>query len=102
MDRSITAAGLASGVMWSGALLAVGLINLAEPTYGRAFLKLARSVYPGTRARTGANVALLAAYGFADGFAAGMFFTMLYRAFGGVTQQHAKAPELAEPRPIAL
>jgi hypothetical protein len=98
MDRSITAAGLATGVLWGGALLSVGLMNLVQPSYGKPFLKLVRSIYPGLSAKNSApTVALLTAYGFADGFVSGVFFAMLYRAFGGGVERAPATQAAMQP-----
>ena len=46
----------ACGLLWGGAILFVGLINLASASYGMEFLKVASSIYPGfhaSRVRTG-------------------------------------------------
>ena len=53
MKLSVKALAITSGLVWSGGILACGLINLAAPSYGGGFLKLISSVYPGFRnART--------------------------------------------------
>lgn len=79
---SIKAVTLSSALMWGGAMLVVGLINLADASYGGAFLHLMSSVYPGAdTTRTIGKVALGAIYGFVDGAAAGYIFSALYKLF---------------------
>ncbi len=93
MEKSIVAAGLATGSLWGGALLTVGLANLVNPGYGSAFLRVISSVYPGANTeRSIERVLLGAAYGFTDGFIAGALLVGLYRAMGGepaVRRRHA-------------
>lgn len=76
------AVALASGIVWSSAVLFVGIANLIQPRYGREFLGMVSSVYPGYRARPrAANVAVGAAYALADGAAAGAICAWLYNRF---------------------
>lgn len=77
----------AAAIFWGGAMLVVGLANLAWPGYGRAFLELAASLYPGYRAgATIGQVAVGTLYGVVDGAVAGAVFGWLYNrlseAFG--------------------
>jgi hypothetical protein len=63
-------------------MLLVGLINLADPSYGGEFLRMMSSVYPGAdTARTIGRVLLGTVYGFVDGAIAGWLFAWLYRLF---------------------
>ena len=65
----------ALGLLWGGALLVVGLLNLAYPSYGSSFLQMASSVYPGFRVnRTFVD-------GLVDGFVGGLVFGWLYNIF---------------------
>jgi hypothetical protein len=45
MQMSVKAATITSSTIWGGALLTVGIINLAKPKCGREFLKMIASVY---------------------------------------------------------
>jgi hypothetical protein len=57
------------------------LANLAWPAYGRAFLDLTASLYPGYRPGTGAGSAVVGAlYGLVDGLIGGAVFAWLYNA----------------------
>ena len=61
----------------------VGLINLADSSYGGAFLAMMSSVYPGAdTTRTLGRVLLGAIYGFADGVIGGYLFAALYKLLG--------------------
>lgn len=93
MRKPDTAVALTFGSLWGGAMLAIGLMNLAKPDYGREFMKLMGSLYPGVnRRRSFGRVLLGGLYGFADGFIGGLISYRVYRAFAPVS----------EPAPIAL
>jgi hypothetical protein len=82
MKSSLKGVTLTCALLWGGCLLVVGLINLAEPSYGGHFLRMMSSVYPGAdTARTLGRVLLGGVYGFVDGAVAGWLFAMLYRMF---------------------
>ena len=51
MKLNVRAMAITSSVLWGGAVLTVGLINLIEPKYGRQFLNLISSIYPGYQAQ---------------------------------------------------
>ena len=79
MKLDTRAFALAVGLIWSSAILIVGLANLVAPSYGRAFLLLAASIYPGYSAGTSlAQVIIGTAYGFVDGTIGGLVFAWLY------------------------
>jgi hypothetical protein len=44
---SLKAIAIAAGVLWGGAILFLGLINLASPSFGVSFLQVVSSVYQG-------------------------------------------------------
>ncbi len=82
MRLSIKASAIAAGLLWGGLILFVGLINLAAPAYGTAFLQLMSSVYPGFHASHSVGDTLVGAgYGLVDGAAAGLVFGWLYNLF---------------------
>lgn len=84
MKVSLKAITLSSAILWGLAMLLVGLIHMAEPSYGGDFLRLMSSVYPGAdTAPTLGRVAIGTLYGFADGAVAGFIFGLLYDAFTG-------------------
>lgn len=79
MRLSTRAMAISGGLLWGGALLLLGLVNLGSPTYGAAFLGVVSSVYPGFHAsRTFGDVIVGALYGTIDGAAAGFVFAWLY------------------------
>ena len=82
MRLSLKALMFTIGILWGGALLLVGLINLAIPSYGAECLKLMSSVYPGFHAsRTVTDVLVGTGYGLVDGALGGLFFGLLYNLF---------------------
>jgi hypothetical protein len=82
MKLSVRGLGAAFGLLWGGAMLTSGLINLAAPRYGRAFLKQMSSLYPGFHnSRTLADVLVGAGYGAVDGAVAGAALAALYNSF---------------------
>ena len=88
---SLKAMTLSSALLWGGAMLSVGLIHMAVPSYGGDFLRLMSSVYPGAdTAPTVGRVLLGTLYGFVDGGTAGVLFGLLYRAFAGGTKAISK------------
>lgn len=82
MRLSVIALASTAGVFWGLAVLVVALANLIWPTYGRAFLDLAASIYPGYRPGAGfGSVITGTLYGLVDGACAGAIFAWLYNLF---------------------
>lgn len=82
MKMDVKACSAASAVLWSGAVLLTGIINLAEPAYGKDFLRLVASIYPGYKARpTPGQVAIATGYAVLDGAGSGALFALLYNCF---------------------
>jgi hypothetical protein len=89
MRFDITALALTVGLFWGAAILIVASANLIWPSYGRAFLDLAASIYPGYRAGAGLGSVITGTlYGLVDGAIAGAVFGWLYNS-------------LAKRRPVA-
>jgi hypothetical protein len=79
MKLNVSAFALAAGLLWGGAVLVVALANLLWPGYGRAFLDLTASLYPGYHPGSGAGSVITGAlYGLVDGGIGGMVFAWLY------------------------
>ncbi|HUK86305.1 MAG TPA: hypothetical protein VLT85_01460 [Terriglobales bacterium] len=84
MRLSIKGMALASGLLWGGCLLCLGLINLAAPSYGAAFLQMMSSVYPGFHfSRSVGDVLVGGGYGLVDGGIAGLILAWLYNLCAG-------------------
>ncbi len=79
MRLSAKGLALTFGILGGGAMLCVGIANMAAPGYGVGFLKTMTSVYPGYHA-SGDVLDLLvgAGYGIADGGIAGLLTGWLY------------------------
>jgi hypothetical protein len=79
MRLNVKALALTVGIFCGLAVLVVASANLIWPGYGRAFLDLVASVYPGYRPSTGImSVITGAVYGFVDGAIGGALFAWLY------------------------
>ncbi len=79
MKLSVRALALTAGLFWGGAILMVGLVNLASPGYGRAFLELCSSIYPGYHAASSLGSVIVGTlYGVVDGGIGGAVFAWLY------------------------
>ena len=79
MKFDIKALALTAGLFWGVAILIVALANLIWPPYGRAFLDLSASIYPGYRPSTGfGSVITGTLYALVDGAICGALFAWLY------------------------
>ncbi|MDH4173883.1 MAG: hypothetical protein OEW96_07780 [Betaproteobacteria bacterium] len=84
MKLNVTALTLTAGLFWGGALLIVALSNLAWPGYGRAFLELGASLYPGYHPGAGfGSVVTGTLYALVDGSIAGFLFGWIYNLLAG-------------------
>jgi predicted DNA repair protein MutK len=82
---SLKAMAIAAGLLWGGAILCVGLINLAVPSYGMNFIQMTSSVCPWFHvSRTIGNVVIGTVDGLIDGAIAGLIFAFLYNAVASV------------------
>jgi hypothetical protein len=82
MSLSPKALAYACALLWGGALLSVGLVNLAIPSYGADFLRIVSSIYPGYHASSTLLDALVGAgYGLVDGGIAGFLLAWLFNIF---------------------
>jgi hypothetical protein len=84
MRLSIKALAITAALLWGGALLFAGLINLAAPSYAAEYLKLMSSIYAGYHAsRTVVDLLVGFAYALVDGALGGLLFGWLYNLFAG-------------------
>ena len=83
MQLNGKALGLTVGLLWSGGLFLVSLLNLMWPGYGVALLDVVDAVYPGYHAGTAIGLLVGPVYGFVDGFIGGCIFAWLYNRFNG-------------------
>lgn len=78
----------AAALLWGGAILFVGLLNLAMPAYGMSFLQMISSVYPWFHAsRSFGDVIIGTIDALIDGAVAGFLFAWLYNIFSGPAAQ---------------
>lgn len=79
MRLSVIALGSTAGILWGAAIFVVALANLVWPSYGRGFLELLASVYPGYRPGSGLGSVITGTlYGLVDGAIGGAVFGWLY------------------------
>lgn len=79
MRFNVTALSMTVGVFLGGAILIVASANLIWPGYGRAFLELAASIYPGYHSVASFGQVIIGTiYGLVDGVIAGAIFGWLY------------------------
>ena len=91
MRLSLKSLSLTCGILWAGAILCVGLVNLVYPSYGMEFLKLVSSLYPGYHASLRvADVLVGTGYGLVDGAVAGLLLGWLYNLFTPSSQAKAE------------
>jgi hypothetical protein len=87
MTVSVRSLAIVSALLWGGGILFVGLVNLAAPSYGTAFLQCVSSVYPGFHdSRTFLDVLVGTGYALFDGAVGGALFGWLYNSFSGGTR----------------
>jgi hypothetical protein len=79
MRINVIALSATAGLFWGAAILVVASANLVWPTYGRAFLELAASMYPGFRPGPAIGSIITGTlYGLVDGAIAGAIFGWIY------------------------
>ena len=82
MKLNVRALAFVAALVWGIALLLTGLANLIFPSYGREFLQVIASVYPGYHAtRSFGQVVIGTLYGLVDGAGCGAIFAWLYNFF---------------------
>jgi hypothetical protein len=92
MRLSLKAMAIAAALLWGGAMLCVGLINLVDPNYGINFIQLTSSVYLWFHAsRTMGNVLLGTVDGLIDGSIAGLIFALQYSAVTNIPRHTEQA-----------
>lgn len=79
MRMNVPALAVAFAVFWGGAILLFSVANLLWPPYGRAFLDVVASMYPGYSPGTGAGSVFTGTlYGLLDGAFGGLVFGWVY------------------------
>jgi hypothetical protein len=81
MRFNVNALTVTAGIFWGGAILIVGLANIIWPGYGRAFLEVVGSIYPGYYAQPRIGQVVIATlYGIVDGAIGGFLFAWIYNS----------------------
>ncbi len=84
MRLNVKALAFSVAIFWGGSVFLVGLVNLASPGYGGAFLAVVASIYPGYHATASfGQVVVGALYALVDGAIGGLIFAWLYNLFAG-------------------
>lgn len=82
MKLSLGALAITVAILWGGAVLVCGILNLIWPSYGVAFLQVVSSIYPGYHAtRSLGSVVIGMLYAILDGAVCGLLFGWLYNRF---------------------
>jgi len=88
MRLSLKGMAVAGGLLWGGAILFLGLINLVRPTYGVNFLQAISSVYPWFHASGSlVDVVIGTIDALIDGAIAGLLFGWLYNLSGSSREE---------------
>ena len=88
MRLSLKGMTIAAGLLWGGAILFLGLINLVRPTYGVNFLQAISSVYPWFHASGSlVDVVIGTIDALIDGAIAGLLFGWLYNLSGSSREE---------------
>jgi len=82
MKLNLKALTIAFAILWAGVVFIVGAVNLIWPGYGKAFLLMLASIYPGYKA-SGLFGDMIAGslYALVDGAIAGLILGWLYNLF---------------------
>lgn len=79
MKFDIKALAITCAILWGAVVLVMGIANLIWSCYGRDFLQLLSSFYPGYNAhRNIGEVVIVTLYAIVDGFLAGLIVGWLY------------------------
>ena len=92
MKLNLKALSVTLAVLWAGAVFLVGVANLIWPAYGKAFLVMLASIYPGYHAAGTFGDAIAGSlYALVDGAIAGLIFGWLYNLIAG--SRHSRSAE---------
>lgn len=79
MKLNLKALSLTCAIVWGGLMLLMGLANLIWPTYGKAFLEVVASIYPGYHAVPSFGEVIVGTlYAVVDGCIGGLVVGWLY------------------------
>jgi len=82
MKLSVKSLTITAALYWSGTVFFVALLNYLSPPYGKAFLDLVSSIYPGYKSTgTLGSVMVGTLYSLVDGAVGGAIFAWMYNIF---------------------
>ena len=82
MKLSVKSLTITAAVLWGGSCFLVAVANLFWPNYGRSFLEVMSSIYPGYKLTgTMGSVLVGSLYGMLDGAVGGALFGWVYNCF---------------------
>ncbi|MBI2357891.1 MAG: hypothetical protein HYV04_03100 [Deltaproteobacteria bacterium] len=82
MKLSVKSLTIAAALFWAGTVFFVAFLNFLSPSYGKAFLDIVSSVYPGYKVvGTFGSVIVATLYALVDGAIGGLVFGWLYNCF---------------------
>jgi hypothetical protein len=85
MKLNLKALVVTFAILWAGVLFVVGLANIGWPGYGRAFLMMMASLYPGYAASGSfGDVIVGSLYALVDGAIMGLILGGLYNVMAGI------------------
>jgi hypothetical protein len=84
MKLNLKALMVTFAILWAGAVLLVGVANLIWPGYGKSFLLILASIYPGYAASGSfGDVIVGSLYALVDAAILGLVFGWLYNLIAG-------------------
>ncbi len=87
MKLSVKSLIITAAILWAFSLFFVGVLNRLFPPYGKAFLEVMSSIYPGYKTvGTLRSVIVGTLYALVDGAIAGALFAWIYNAFVGAIE----------------
>lgn len=82
MKLSVKSLTITMALFWGGTVFFVALFNYLSPSYGKAFLDMVSSVYPGYKSVGSlGSVVVGTFYALLDGAVGGAIFAWLYNTF---------------------
>jgi len=85
MKLNLKALTISFAIVWAGMVLVVGLANAIWPGYGKAFLAMLASIYPGFTASGSFGDAIVGClYALLDAAIVGLIFGWLYNSIAAV------------------
>ena len=82
MKLSVKSLTITAALYWGGTVFFVALLNYLSPPYGKAFLDLVSSVYPGYKSVGSLGSVIIGTlYSLVDGAVGGAIFAWMYNTF---------------------